>query len=56
MVKLMASIGSCPHVISTSGETTFVDANGALLEETSSVAENGAGCRCDVTSLAIPKG
>lgn len=56
----MTPVGSCPHIVSKSGETTFVDANGALLEEdTPATAEHGAGaraCRCEVTSLAIPKG
>ncbi|KAF8457404.1 hypothetical protein BGX38DRAFT_784935 [Terfezia claveryi] len=52
-------LSSCPHLaVGTGGTTTFVDANGARLDDTTSTHGHGAGekpCGCEVTSLAIPK-
>ncbi|KAF8429250.1 hypothetical protein EV426DRAFT_216349 [Tirmania nivea] len=52
-------LSSCPHLpTGGGGTTTFVDANGARLDDTTPTHGHEAGekpCGCGVTSLAIPK-
>ncbi|KAI5811347.1 hypothetical protein DFH27DRAFT_520780 [Peziza echinospora] len=49
-------LSACPHQLGPVGTTTFVDANGARLEDNKPPTKvHPKGCGCEIASLAIPK-